>query len=446
MIGADAPGCVAAATEWPAAAACAIGVAVRPRAPIGCDGRAGLRPGRDAGLATGRGALGRGRRHGSSRSTARPIRVGPRRGRRPVDRPPRSGFEPGVGTAYVVDRRRRRRWSWSRTRTRSLPHSEERRGDAPGVVPRGRTRVGHGLGVAVLGARQLPRAAGSGSPIEGAHGLLARVPLGDAGWPWWSRHRPPPGAPKADGATTSGSRTSNGGWMAAADLLPASSGDRWMTVRTPIVHRGEAVASCASSDAASRRASPGSSCGARQRDGTRACARLPGERYLAGSRGPPLVWNVPDRGNRTPILASNVARPRDDRVRRGHGRSARCGRSRSARGRGANVPRHGDWPELDAADRGPRGGDRGDRGRLRDDRRGRGGRRGDPGGRTPTPVSTSSTRRSPHRRSGPVSSGRCCTCRSTPTRRRQWPTFRDRLPGIRLEQLDRDAVRGAYAD
>ncbi len=122
--------------------------------------------------------------------------------------------------------------------------------------------------------------------------------------------------------------------------------DRWVTVRTPIVHRG-VVHFVKVAGRASATRQPRFELWKLDHGVARRVARLPEERYLAGSRGSRLVWNVPDAASGRQIVAlegpeglheigcgSVLTDPLDvvDPDRRA--------------GSGHNVPPRGDWPEL----------------------------------------------------------------------------------------------------
>ncbi len=122
--------------------------------------------------------------------------------------------------------------------------------------------------------------------------------------------------------------------------------DRWTTVRTPIVHRGVMHFVKVSGRASATRR-PRFELWTLERGVATRVRQLPSERYLAGSRGSRLVWNVPDEATGRQILAidgadglreigcgSVMTEPLDagDPDRRG--------------GAGHHVPPRGDWPEL----------------------------------------------------------------------------------------------------
>jgi hypothetical protein len=122
--------------------------------------------------------------------------------------------------------------------------------------------------------------------------------------------------------------------------------DRWVTVRTPIVHAGTVhFVKVSGRGSASR--PPRFELWKLDHGVVRRVDRLPGERYLAGSRGSKLVWNVPDAVTGRQIIALDGP---------GGVREIGCGSimtdpldvvdpDRRA-GTGHNVPPRGDWPEL----------------------------------------------------------------------------------------------------
>lgn len=122
--------------------------------------------------------------------------------------------------------------------------------------------------------------------------------------------------------------------------------DRWVTVRTPIVHRGDVhFVKVSGRGSASRQAR--FELWKLDHGVVRRVSRLPEERYLAGSRGAKLVWNVPHAATGRQVIA--VDGPRGLR-------EIGCGSvmtdpldvadpDRRA-GTGHNVPPRGDWPEL----------------------------------------------------------------------------------------------------
>jgi len=128
----------------------------------------------------------------------------------------------------------------------------------------------------------------------------------------------------------------------------ASETDRWVTVRTPIVHRGTVHFVKVIGRGSATRA-PRFELWKLDHGVARRVARLPGERYLAGSRGSRLVWNVPDEAHARQLVAVEG---------RNGLRVIGCGSvmvdppdvvdpDRRA-GSGHRVPPRGDWPELAA--------------------------------------------------------------------------------------------------
>jgi len=126
--------------------------------------------------------------------------------------------------------------------------------------------------------------------------------------------------------------------------------DRWATVRTPIVHHG-IVYFVKVTGRGSAAGTPRFELWRLDRGRARLVARLPEERYLAGSIGSRLVWNVPDPATGAQSLAVEDA---DGRLG-----TIGCGAvmvepvdavdpDRLANGAG-RVPQRGHWPELEAA-------------------------------------------------------------------------------------------------
>ena len=194
-------------------------------------------------------------------------------------------------------------------------------------------------------------------------------------------------------------------------------GDRWVTVRTPVV-RGHGIDFVRVAGRGSATRPPRFELWRFERGAARRVSSLDGERYLAGLLGERLVWNVPDplrgrqmlavegrTGLRTIGCGAVAADPLDvvDPDRRP--------------GRGIHVPARGDWPELEASSDGHGEeiavivGDfavateaEGIATAIRAEFPGRRSRWSTP---------------RPHRwRSDPACSAPCCTCRTTPTRPR----------------------------
>ena len=126
-------------------------------------------------------------------------------------------------------------------------------------------------------------------------------------------------------------------------------GDRWVTVRTPVV-RGHGIDFVRVAGRGSAPRPPRFELWRFERGAARRVSSLDGERYLAGLLGERLVWNVPDplrgrqmlavegrTGLRTIGCGAVAADPLDvvDPDRRP--------------GRGIHVPARGDWPELEAS-------------------------------------------------------------------------------------------------
>ena len=134
------------------------------------------------------------------------------------------------------------------------------------------------------------------------------------------------------------------GWRRVTSFTAGA--DRWATVRTPIVHRGE-VHFVKVAGRASATRQPRFELWKLDHGVARRVAHLPEERYLAGSRGSRLVWNLPDAASGSQIVAIEGSRGLHE---------IGCGAvmtdpidvvdpDRSA-GSGHNVPPRGDWPEL----------------------------------------------------------------------------------------------------
>ena len=219
-------------------------------------------------------------------------------------------------------------------------------------------------------------------------------------------------------------------WLATADLVP---GQRRSMDDDPNAdrRRRERLRFVRVAVAASSTGEPRFELWRSKRDGTQRVRALPGERYLAGVAARSSSGTCPDpahgrstaerraRSKRTIGCGAVMADPPDavDPDRRA--------------GRGANAPPRAQWPELDVPTV-----DHAEEvavivGDFATTAEAEIVAASDQGRRTPTPVSTSSTRRSPHWRSDPVSTGRCSTCRSTPTRRRHWRRSETGCHGIR---------------
>ena len=139
-------------------------------------------------------------------------------------------------------------------------------------------------------------------------------------------------------------RVDGGSWRRLTSFTAGA--DRWVTVRTPIVHRG-VVHFVRVSGRGSATRQPRFELWKLDHGVARRVSRLPDERYLAGSRGPRLVWNVPDAATGRQVVAVDS---RDGL------RAIGCGSvmvdpldvvdpDRRA-GSGGHVPPRGDWPEL----------------------------------------------------------------------------------------------------
>ena len=127
---------------------------------------------------------------------------------------------------------------------------------------------------------------------------------------------------------------------------------RWSTIRTPI-RFGAGVRFVRVTGRASATREPRFELWRFDHGGADRISRLPGERYLAGSRAGRLVWNVPDAAAGRLTLAVEAAG--------GRLRTIGCGAVMAdpldaidpdrRPGQGAHVPPRGDWPELDAPSR-----------------------------------------------------------------------------------------------
>ncbi len=128
--------------------------------------------------------------------------------------------------------------------------------------------------------------------------------------------------------------------------------DRWSTIRTPI-RFGGGVRFVRVAGRASATREPRFELWRYDHGRAARVSRLPGERYLAGSRAGRLVWNVPDTAAGRLTLAVEAAR--------GRLRTIGCGAVMAdpldaidpdrRPGQGTHVPPRGDWPELDAPSR-----------------------------------------------------------------------------------------------
>lgn len=139
-------------------------------------------------------------------------------------------------------------------------------------------------------------------------------------------------------------RLAGRGWRRVTSFTAGA--DRWTTVRTPIVHRG-VVHFVKISGRASATRQPRFELWTLDHGVATRVRTLSSERYLAGSRGSRLVWNVPNETTGRQILAIDGA----DGLR-----EIGCGSvmtepldavdpDRRA-GSGNRVPPRGDWPEL----------------------------------------------------------------------------------------------------
>jgi len=250
----------------------------------------------------------------------------------------------GAGTAYVVDRRGDDELVVvSADGTRRFQESAEV--THPAWSPRGDLAWATGDALAVLGvgAGRIERL---GSPIDGATmfspvflsaGRVAAVVSA------------PPTAPVHEGERLGNLWSvdlDDGRWRRETTFR--ASGDRWVTVRTPI-RRGGSVTFIKVIGRASASGSPRFELWRLDDGGARRVARLPQERYLAGTRGARLLWNVPDPATGRLDVAIERA---------GGGlRTIGCGAvivdpvdavdpDRAAR-RGEHVPPRGTWPSLE---------------------------------------------------------------------------------------------------
>lgn len=133
------------------------------------------------------------------------------------------------------------------------------------------------------------------------------------------------------------------GWRRVTSFTAGT--DRWVTVRTPIVHQG-AVHFVKVVGRASATRQPRFELWKLDHGVARRVAQLSEERYLAGSRGSRLVWNVPDAATGRQIVALEGPEGL---------REIGCGSVMTEpldvvdpdrRAGSGHVPPRGDWPEL----------------------------------------------------------------------------------------------------
>ncbi|HET6712594.1 MAG TPA: hypothetical protein VFI59_02655 [Actinomycetota bacterium] len=310
-------------------------------APARAPGTAGCRPlpvfarGEAPGLATGRGvwAVAGGTLVSATAGRSLPARVAEGETIRHV------ATARGLGTAYVVDRPGTDEVVVvTRFGTRRIPvHAEATH---PAWSPDGDLAWATGGGVAILphdGGRivRVDGPVSGGTVFSPVFLSPTRLAVAVAARP--SRNAPEGG--RYDDLWVTG--LDGGGWRRVTSFR--ASGDRWVTIRTPIVADGTLsfvrVSARGSATGEPRfelwRSEPGIVHRAR---------RLPGERYLAGVRRGDLVWNVPDPEHNRLLLT--VA-----------GRTIGCGAVMAdppdavdpdrRSGHGVHVPPRGDWPELD---------------------------------------------------------------------------------------------------
>lgn len=310
-------------------------VAARPTGPTGCMTEPAFARGERAGLATGRGLWAVAGGTVVSATADRSVSAGAEEDEmiRHV------AAEPGVGTAYVVDRAGGDDVVViTSSGTRRISEGVE--ATHPAWSPSGELAWATGSGVAVLG-RDSSRVSRIEGPVAGGT-VFSPVFLSPTRLAVVVSAPPTPGAPEGgfhdDLWVTNLERD---GWRRLTSFRV--SGDRWMTIRTPIVVDGT-LSFVRVVGRGSSTGEPRFELWRSERDGTRRVRALPGERYLAGVRRGALVWNVPDPAHGRILL--NVA-----------GRTIGCGAvmadppdavdpDRRA-GRGANAPPRAQWPELD---------------------------------------------------------------------------------------------------
>jgi hypothetical protein len=310
-------------------------VAARPTGPMGCMALPAFARGEAPGLARGRGvwavAGGAIVSAGAGRSVS---------ARLEGDETIRHvAAEPGLGTAYVIDRAGGDDVVViTRRGTRRI--TERAEATHPSWSPSGDLAWAVGSDLAVLG-RDNSRVAKIEGPVAGGT-VFSPVFLSP------TRLAVVVAAPPTQGAPEGGRHDDlwvtdleRDGWRRLTSFRV--SGDRWVMIRTPIVVDGMlSFVRVVGRGSATRE--PRFELWRSERDGAQRVRALPGERYLAGVRRGDLVWNVPDPehgrmllsvAGRTIGCGSVMADPPDavDPDRRSGG--------------GTNVPPRADWPELD---------------------------------------------------------------------------------------------------
>ena len=310
-------------------------VAVRPTGPTGCMTVPAFARGEASGLASGRGlwAVAGGTIVSATAGRSVSARVTEDETIRHV------AAEPGLGTAYVIDR------SGGDdvvvvTRRGIRRISENAEATHPAWSPSGDLAWATGSGVAVLG-RDSSRVSRIAGPVAGGT-VFSPAFLSPA------RLAVVVAAPPTRGAPEGGmhddlwvTNLERGGWRRLTSFR--ASGDRWVTIRTPIVVDGTlSFVRIIGRGSATRE--PRFELWRSERGGTQRVRRLPGERYLAGVRRGLFVWNLPDPAHGRILLTMA-------------GRTIGCGAvmtdppdavdpdRRSALG--AHVPPRADWPELE---------------------------------------------------------------------------------------------------
>jgi hypothetical protein len=310
-------------------------VSARPTGPTGCMALPAFARGESTRLAEGRGlwAVAGGAIVSATASRSVPARTEGDEAIRHV------AAEPGLGTAYVIDRAGGDDVVViTRRGTRRVPENAE--ATHPAWSPSGDLAWATGSGVAVLG-----RGSSRVSRIDGPAGggtVFSPVFLSPTRLAVVVAAPPTPDAPEGgrhdDLWVTNLARD---GWRRLTSFR--ASGDRWVTIRTPIVVDAR-LSFVRVVGRGSATGEPRFELWRSERDGMQRVRALPGERYLAGVWRGDLVWNVPDTEHGRMLLT--VA-----------GRTIGCGAVMAdppdvidpdrRPGRSANVPPRADWPELD---------------------------------------------------------------------------------------------------
>jgi hypothetical protein len=310
-------------------------VAARPKGPSGCVALPAFAGGEAPGLARGRGiwAVAGGAIVSAGAGRSVPVRTEGGDSIRHV------AAGPGLGTAYVIDRVGGDDVVViTRRGTRRISESAE--ATHPAWSPSGDLAWATGSGVAVLG-RDSSRVSRIEGPVAGST-VFSPVFLSPTRLAVVVAAPPTPGAP--EGGRLDDLWIANlerDGWRRMTSFR--ASGDRWVTIRTPIVVDGK-LSFVRVVGRGSATGEPRFELWRSERDGMQRVRALSGERYLAGVRRGDLVWNVPDLehgrmllsvAGRTIGCGSVMADPPDavDPDRRSGG--------------GTNVPPRADWPELD---------------------------------------------------------------------------------------------------